>query len=196
MRPRALLCLLLTALAAPLPAAAAKPRMLVIGDSLAIGAEAPMAALLGDWRIRTVARVGAPLDEGMRVFRDLSPAPVVTAFSLFTNDDPANVTAVVRAVRESLDVERGAACAIWATVVRPRVAGRSYSPVNRRLRRLAREPALLGRLVIVPWAAKVRSHPSWMGPDRVHPTPSGYQARAELYAAAVRRCQATFAPDA
>jgi lysophospholipase L1-like esterase len=75
------------------------------------------------------------------------------------------------------------------------VAGHSYSPVNRRLRRLASAPAMLGRLVIVPWAAKVARHPSWMGSDRVHPTASGYRARARLYAAAVRRCAATFAPD-
>jgi hypothetical protein len=194
-RPRALVVLLALALCAPGTAAAAKPRLLVIGDSLAIGAEAPLAGMLGGWRIRTVARVGAPLDEGMRVFRALEPAPVVTAFSLFTNDDPANVASLARAVRESLDLHHGAACAIWATVVRPRVAGRSYSPVNRRLKRLARTAAMLGRLVIVPWAAKVRSHPYWMGPDRVHPTASGYQARARLYAGAVRRCAATFAPD-
>ncbi|MFL5844900.1 MAG: hypothetical protein ACJ762_09430 [Solirubrobacteraceae bacterium] len=196
MRPRVLVSLLtLAVLAAPAPVLAAKPRLLVIGDSLAIGAQAPLAGLLPDWRIRTVARIGRPLDEGMRVFRALEPAPVVTAFSLFTNDDPGNVTALVRAVRQSLDLETGAACSIWATVVRPDVGGRSYSPVNRRLKRLARTAALIGRLVIVPWAEKVRSHPEWMGPDRVHPTSSGYQARARLYAAAVRRCAATFAPD-
>jgi lysophospholipase L1-like esterase len=189
------LCLLALALSAAPAAAASKPRLLVIGDSLAVGADAPLRALLPDWRIRSVVRVGRPLSEGMGVFRALEPAPVVTAFSLFTNDDPANVSSLVRAVRESLNLERGAACAIWATVVRPAVAGRSYSPVNRRLKRLARRPELLGRLVIVPWAAKVRRHPYWMGPDRVHPTPSGYQARAELYARAVRRCQRTFAPD-
>ena len=196
MRPRTLLLCLLALLVGASPAAAAsKPRLLVIGDSLAVGAEAPLAELLPGWRIRSVARVGQPLSEGMRVFRALEPAPVVTAFSLFTNDDPGNVTSLVRAVRESLNLENGAACAIWATVVRPAVAGRSYSPVNRRLKRLAGRPELLGRLVIVPWAAKVRRHPYWMGPDRVHPTASGYQARARLYADAVQRCADTFAPD-
>jgi lysophospholipase L1-like esterase len=193
-RPRALLCLLAFALLSA-PAAAAKPRLLVIGDSLAIGTKAPLSALLPDWRIRTVARIGRPLDEGMRVFRALEPAPVVTAFSLFTNDDPGNVTALVRAVRQSLDLQHGAACSIWATVVRPNVGGRSYSPVNRRLKRLARRPEMLGRLVIVPWAEKARRHPEWMAGDRVHGTATGYQARAELYADAVRRCAATFAPD-
>ena len=129
------------------------------------------------------------------MFRAFEPAPEVVAFSLFTNDDPRNIRSLVQAVRESLDVERGAACAVWATVVRPRVAGRSYSPVNRRLARLARAPELSGRLVVVPWARRVRRHPYWMGPDRVHPTPSGYQARARLYARAIRRCAANFAPD-
>jgi hypothetical protein len=196
-RPRALLFLLALAVALcpPAGAAAAEPRLLVIGDSLAIGAQAPLAELLGDWRVRTVARIGRPLEEGMRVFRASEPVPAVTAFSLLTNDDPRNITALTHAVRESLDLERGAACAVWATVVRPRVGGRSYSRVNRRLRRLANTPAMLGRLVIVPWAARVARHPSWMGPDRVHPTYAGYRARALLYAGAVRRCAATFAPD-
>lgn len=197
MRLRALsfAVLALTLCVGAAPAAAARPRLLVIGDSLAIGTQAPMAAMLPGWRIRTVARIGRPLDEGMRVFRALEPAPVVTAFSLFTNDDPGNVTALVRAVKESLDLQHGAACSIWATVVRPNVGGRSYSPVNRRLRRLARRPEMLGRLVIVPWAEKVRRHPEWMAGDRVHGTPAGYQARARLYADAVERCQQTFAPD-
>lgn len=195
MRRRALTVLLvLAALAAP-AASAGRPRLLVVGDSLAIGTRAPLAARLGDWRIRTVARIGRPLGEGMRVFRSLEPVPVVTAFSLFTNDDPRNIRSLVAAVRESLDLRLGAACAVWATVVRPALAGRSYSPVNRRLRRLARRPDLLGRLVIVPWAERVARHPSWMGPDRVHPTSAGYEARARLYAGAVRRCAATFAPE-
>ena len=150
--------------------------------------------MLPDWRIRSVARVGQPLSEGMHVFRALEPAPVVTAFSLFTNDDPGNVTALVGAVRESLNLQHGAACAIWATVVRPAVAGRSYSPVNRRLKRLARRPSCSAV-----WSSSRGPQgpppPHWMGPDRVHPTASGYQARARLYADAVRRCAATFAPD-
>jgi hypothetical protein len=34
-----------------------------------------------------------------------------------------------------------------------------------------------------------------MAGDRVHGTAEGYQARARLYADAVERCAATFAPD-
>lgn len=186
-------CLSLLVLA---PAAQARPRLLVIGDSLAIGAKAPLAADLPDWRIRTSARIGRPLSEGMRVFRSLEPAPDVVAFSLFTNDDPRNIDALAGAVRESLDVERGAACAVWATVVRPRLAGHSYSRANHRLQALARTPELSGRLIIVPWAAKVARHPSWIGADRVHPTATGYVERARLYAQAVRRCATLFVPDA
>jgi hypothetical protein len=132
----------------------------------------------------------------MRVFRSLEPAPDVVAFSLFTNDDPRNISALAAAVRESLDVERGAACTVWATVVRPRLAGHSYSRANRRLKALARSPKLSGRLIIVPWAADVARHPSWIGSDRVHPTATGYLHRAHLYARAVQRCAAMFAPDA
>src|SRR4051794_35187616 len=135
-------CLTLLAFAAAAPAAVAAPRLLVIGDSLAIGARTPLAAELGDWRIRTSARIGRPLAEGMRVFRSLEPAPDVVAFSLFTNDDPRNISALAAAVRESLDVERGAACAVWATGGRPRLAGDSYSRAQRRVRRPGRAAGL------------------------------------------------------
>jgi hypothetical protein len=47
------------------------------------------------------------------------PTPAVLAFSLFTNDDPRNVSALDAGVRASVDRAGRGGCAVWATIVRP-----------------------------------------------------------------------------
>jgi lysophospholipase L1-like esterase len=117
-------------------------------------------------------------------------APGVLAFSLFTNDDPPNVSALETAVRTSLDRAGPNGCAVWATIVRPPLNGVSYAAANRRLNQLAADPALRGRLRVVPWAAAVRANPGWLAGDGVHATPDGYRASAQMYADAARSCDA------
>ena len=112
----------------------------------------------------------------------------VLAFSLFTNDPPQNLDALDAAVRTSVARLGRRGCAVWATIARPRVDGPGYRGVNARLRALARDPALVGRLLVVPWAGAVRRHPEWLGRDRVHPTAEGSLARARMYADAARSC--------
>ena len=43
-------------------------------------------------------------------------------------------------------------------------------------------------VVVVDWAGFVRQRPNLLQPDGVHATSAGYKARAELYAAGIRRC--------
>ena len=117
----------------------------------------------------------------------LPRTPVVLAFSLFTNDDPRNVEALDAAVRQSLTVLRPGGCAIWATIVRPKVGGVSYRAANDRLRALALE--LGPRLRVVDWNAAVKGNRRrWLREDGVHATPEGYAARARMYAEAARGC--------
>jgi hypothetical protein len=65
--------------------------LIMIGDSLAQGTEPLLPGLLSGWTVRTDARRGRPLAEGMGILRatSLGTDPVVLAFSLFTNDDLA-----------------------------------------------------------------------------------------------------------
>jgi lysophospholipase L1-like esterase len=114
--------------------------------------------------------------------------PMVWGFSLFTNDDPRGVAALDAAVRASLDRIGPRSCAVWATIARPKLAGVSYTNANRQLYALAADPALAGRLQIVPWAEAVAEHREWLRKDRVHPTQEGYAARAQLFADAALRC--------
>ena len=162
----------------------------MIGDSLAEGTAEPLRLALGGWWATTDARRSRPLADGMAVL-DATPlprAPLVLAFSLFTNDDPRNVEALDAAVRRSVSVLRPGGCAIWATIVRPKVAGVSYRAANDRLKALELE--LGPRLKVVDWNAAVRRNRGWIRDDGVHATPDGYRARAELYAQAARACAA------
>jgi hypothetical protein len=151
---------------------------------------------LADWNVRFDARIGRPLTEGLSTLAGTSlpstqpPARTVLAFSLFTNDAPADVDELDAAIRASVARLGTHDCAIWATISRPAVHGTSYRAANARLLRLAVEPQLAGRLLVVPWAEEVARHHGWKARDHVHATSAGYLARAQLYADAARSCAA------
>lgn len=173
----------------PPPAAPGAPELALIGDSLAQGIEPHLPALLPGWRVTADAARSRFLFEGMAVrdtMRKPPKRPVALAFSLFTNDDPRRAPDLVAAARRSLDGLPAGSCALWATIVRPKVGGVSYAAANRGLEALAEEDP---RIVVVPWAEKVRLHREWLRRDRVHATDAGYRARAQLYADAARSCR-------
>jgi hypothetical protein len=163
------------------------PELNLIGDSLAVGTDTPLRADLPGWRVTTDGRVSRFLATGMAVLgmTPLPTTPRALAFSLFTNDDPTHVDELDAAVRDSLERLGSRDCALWATIVRPDVAGISYGAANRRLRELAVED---DRVRIVDWARAVKRHREWLTKDHVHPTAEGYAARARLYARAATQC--------
>jgi hypothetical protein len=164
--------------------------VVVIGDSLAVGMAPDLQALLPGRPVLVDARIGRPLDEGMNVLAASDPPRASFLFSLFTNDDPIRIDALDAAVRASVAALGRHGCAVWATIVRPKVGGRSYAAVNARLRALALDPALQGRLLIADWARAVNGHRKrWIVKDGVHGTAAGYWARAQLYADALARCE-------
>jgi len=165
--------------------------VVVIGDSLAVGMAPALQGLLPDRPVLVDARIGRPLDEGIGVLATSKPPKASFAYSLFTNDDPLRVEQLDAAVRFSVAALGPHGCAVWATIVRPKVGGRSYAPANARLRALALDPALSGRLLIADWAAALRGHRrAWLAKDGIHATRAGYVARARLYAAALESCSA------
>ncbi|HET8535771.1 MAG TPA: hypothetical protein VFL73_01210 [Solirubrobacteraceae bacterium] len=163
--------------------------VVVIGDSLAVGMAFDLQALLPGRPVLVDARVGRALDEGMSVLAGADPPRASFLFSLFTNDDPIRIEALDAAVRASVASLGPHGCAVWATIVRPKVGGRTYGAVNARLRALALDPSLSGRLLVADWARAVRGHrKQWLAKDGVHGTAAGYWARAQLYADALARC--------
>jgi hypothetical protein len=165
--------------------------VVLVGDSLALGMAPALQGLLPGRPVLVDARVGRALDEGMQVLAGARPPHGQLAFSLFTNDDPIRIERLDAAVRASVAALGSRGCAVWATIVRPRVGGRSYGAVNARLRALVTDPALGGRLAIADWARAVGHHRrAWLAKDGVHATAAGYLARAELYAGALSGCAA------
>lgn len=161
----------------------------MIGDSLAVGTEALLPAALEGWTVHTDARKGRPIREGVAVLSRASvPRGSVLAFSLFTNDLPAHTPALETALRAGASAVGAKGCQVWATIARPPVGGDASEPANDLLRRLDGKRVMGTRTVVADWAALVAIEPSLLGPDRVHGTPEGYRARAQLYAQAVRRC--------
>ncbi|HEU4658393.1 MAG TPA: hypothetical protein VFR97_12745 [Capillimicrobium sp.] len=164
------------------------PELVLIGDSLAEGIAAQLPGQLPGWRVTTDGETGRTLRVGMQrwALSQAASEPTVSAFSLFTNDDPRNVSSLEAAVRQTAEAHSAAGCVVWATIARPPVNGVSYAAANAALQRVA--AAYPGRVAIVPWAQAVAAHPEWLRSDGVHATPEGYAARARMYAEAARGC--------
>jgi hypothetical protein len=162
--------------------------LLVIGDSLSVGTAPILPNLMPGWRVATDGVGGRPLAAGMFSLSQTQLPPdgsIIVGFSLFTNDDPTHTADLQAAVRTSLDRVGPNGCVIWATIVRPPINGVPYDAANALLRRMARSEK---RMRLVPWDKVIAEQPALIGPDGIHPTPQGYQVRAQMYADAARSC--------
>ena len=166
-------------------APAANGKALVVGDSLAVGTESPLARLLPGWRIRTSAFTGRHTDDGVSEITSTANLPPVIVVSLGTNDDPSATSTFASQVQSVLDAAGPSRCVVWANIVRPPYAGVSYSGYNHVLARLA---ATNPNLTIVDWAGITRTHPGLLAADGVHATPQGYVLRARAIASAMAAC--------
>lgn len=170
------------------PAAREPGRVTVIGDSLAVGTQALLPAALPGWSVSTDARKGRPLAEGMQVLSGADvPQGSVLVFSLFTNDTPSATGALESALRAAAVKVGPQGCQVWATIARPVPSG-GGEPANQILRDLDGGQVSGTRVVVADWAELIAQQRALLAPDKVHGTPAGYQARARLYADAVRRC--------
>jgi GDSL-like Lipase/Acylhydrolase family len=168
----------------PAPAGGGPGSLLVVGDSLAVGASPHLAGALPGWRIEEVTRTGMPTAEGVAALTQRSGGQDVIAVSLGTNDDPSAVDTFQGQVETVLDAA-GPRCVVWANIVRPPYNGVSYSGYNRVLSRLA---AARPNLQVVDWAGIVAADPSLLADDGVHANTAGYAARGQAYAQAVQGC--------
>jgi hypothetical protein len=185
----ALLPLLLAAAAPAGPDAEAtlSRRLLVNGDSLAVGTKPYLPRELRGWRVVQSVAVSRHASEGAAVMRAYHHSlPRVIHVSLGTNDDPRAVPSFRAAVRAVLDAAGPRRCVVWTNIVRPPVAGASYAGYNHAL---AEESRSHHKLHVVNWARMVRQNPHWLAEDGVHVSADGYQARAHAIARAVRRCR-------
>lgn len=162
-------------------------RTLVIGDSLAVGAQPYLGRYLRGWQVRTSASISKNAVQGAReLARRRRHLPPVVVASLGTNDDPHAVSSFDQAVRMALGAVGRHGCLVWPNIVRPPVGGATYAGYNHVLSRLA---AKRSNLWVVDWAAMAAHNRGWFGEDGVHPNTTGYMARARAIAKQVRRCR-------
>jgi hypothetical protein len=185
--PRATALALVLLVSAPAGAHAVSHRLLVDGDSLAVGTKPYLPKELGGWNVTQSADVSRHAYEGADVMRSYGRSlPRVIHVSLGTNDDPNDVAGFRAAIRDVMDVAGPRRCVVWTNIVRPPYEGTSYAGYNRAL---ARESRPRENLRVVNWAGMVREHPGWLAEDGVHVNADGYRARAKAVARSVRRCR-------
>ena len=162
-------------------------RLFVNGDSLAVGTRPYLPGALRRWRVTQSVSISRHAPEGASVLRAYGRGlPRVIHVSLGTNDDPRSLSSFRSSIRALMSVAGPRRCVVWANIVRPPVAGASYGGYNRVL---AQESKGRENLRVVNWARLVRQNPGWLGGDGVHVSATGYQARAQRVAKAVRRCR-------
>lgn len=171
----------------PLPEASGARRreLLVVGDSLAVGARPHLEAALPGWEIETSAFTGRHASDGVAEITSRPELPPVVVAALGTNDDPSAVESFEAGVEAVLAAAGPGTCVVWPNIVRPPYNGVSYSGYNRALARsYARHP----NLIVVDWAGIADASPGLLAPDGVHATPEGYAARGQAIAQAVMGC--------
>ena len=166
---------------------AAARRLLVNGDSLAVGTKPYIPRELARWEVRQSTAISRHAADGAGIMRAFgSSLPRVIHVSLGTNDDPGQLSAFRAAIRGVMDAAGPNRCVVWTNIVRPPYGGVSYAGLNRAL---AAESGPRENLRVVDWARMARQNPDWFGPDGVHPSAEGYKARAQAVARSVRRCR-------
>jgi hypothetical protein len=160
--------------------------VLSYGDSLSVGTNLYLGTYLRGWNVRTDAAISTHADDVPGALRSFGTTlPRVVVVSAGTNDDPGRVSGFARIVREALAVAGPRRCVIWSTIVRPPYEAVSYAGYNRALATIARHRH---NLRVFDWVKMADAHRSWFGSDGVHPTATGYRARAAAIARLVRSC--------
>jgi hypothetical protein len=172
--------------APPSSASASAPgHLLVVGDSLAVATEGPLAALLPGWQIKTSASEGRHTGDGVADIVSRSNLPGVIFVSLGTNDNPSATASFQSYVEQVLDAAGPSRCVVWANIARPPYAGVSYAGYNHVLANLSYSRP---NLSVVDWAGITRSQPGLLGSDGTHATSEGYAVRAQAIASAIASC--------
>jgi hypothetical protein len=185
------LALLLTAgLAVPAAAGEVERRLFVYGDSLADGTKPYIPEELPHWRTRQDAEPNRGAASAAAALRSRGDhlAPVIH-LSLGTVDDPRHPRRFRRAVRGAMRAAGPERCVVWANIFRPAPWG--YPTWIRLNNVLTEEANKRDNLVIVDWYSAADRHHEWLDRhDATHVDERGYRRRAEMVAAAVRKCHA------
>ncbi|HVQ87934.1 MAG TPA: hypothetical protein VMT88_07115 [Actinomycetes bacterium] len=162
--------------ATSLPADPSIEPVLVLGDSLALGLEDYLPGLMLDRPLTMSAEVGRRSETSRALLASATtPQPPVWIVSLGTNDAASEFGSAVGSIMDLAGPRR---CVVWFDVYRPS----DEDVINTALTSAAtRYP----NLHVLPWHALAAEHPEWFGWDGIHPSETGYIARANLAARGV-----------
>ena len=158
------------------------------GDSLAVGTGWYLSTFLHGWTLRGTVAVSRHAYQGAYAVEERARESLlerVVVVDLGTNDDPSSVSRFRDGVRDVVRVAGPSRCVIWSTVNRPPYNGIAYDGYNRALAVL---DAKYPNLHVFDWAGLARTHRWWFGSDGVHPTMSGYKARAAGLSHLIKTC--------
>jgi lysophospholipase L1-like esterase len=161
--------------------------LLVVGDSLTVGTQPYMRRNLRGWHIHQRVAISTQVTEGPGILKSYGRhLPRVIFVNLGTNGDPRATDTFLSAIRRTMRIAGPRRCVVWASIVRPAVAGASYQRLNRVLAEQARKRR---NLIMFRWVRLAHRHRSWFGPDHVHVTATGYKVRARAMAMQIRECR-------
>jgi lysophospholipase L1-like esterase len=150
--------------------------VLVLGDSLTVGVEPYLPALLSGRQVQFDARVGRTTEQGIASLAadpsELAPTVVV---GLGTND-LTTATEFTRHIDE-LMARLGSRRVLWVNVAR-----KGYADFDAALAAAAGRYA---NLQLIDWATAYSQHPEVQAFDGIHATEDGYRLRAQLIASAL-----------
>jgi lysophospholipase L1-like esterase len=168
------------------PSIAAPPvsAVTLVGDSLNVGVEPYLRALLPGWSLSMDDVVGRPTAIGVERVRaaGASLAPYVV-ISLGTNDQSTAVDQFRDFVSSVLGVAGPHRCVVWPSIYKRYERYDGFNDVLARMQSV--------NLQVVDWAGMLVETPSLLAPDGVHGSPDGYRARAEAIVEAMARCHAS-----
>jgi hypothetical protein len=172
---------------APAPASAAGPRdpLLIVGDSLCVGARdfgANLTQTLRDigWDPEYACQVGMPMSWGIDQVRARAAVPATVVVALGTNPGPTETDFAARLDTMRTELRsRGAQRIIWVDFTNRADA---YATKNRELL----VSAYVHGDFAVDWASQIRPNPQWFALDGLHYTLDGQKAWASAVAAVTR----------
>lgn len=176
------------------PAAAQSPdSILVVGDSLEVGTSPHLGALLPGASIAVDAEESRSSSEVLAALSaNLDGSHDVVVFDAGTNDDPGQPSVLASNLEQAASLI-GDRCMVVATVNRPPYNGVTVDGMNAAVASFA---ASRPNTQVADWRSAALANPGLLYGDGVHPTPTGYQLRAQVIAQAIAACGTSLPPGA
>jgi lysophospholipase L1-like esterase len=151
-------------------------KVVVVGDSLTVGASPGLQSLLVDVNLRIDAKVGRSMPDGTRAATSSKASTADVVVIALGSNDSCEVSECKRRVSSILAVVNPTAPVVWMLPAQ-------FRPNMDNVREAVNEVVgKRARSVILDWQPYQDDHPEIVLSDRIHLTSAGYRLRAEVTA--------------